>query len=209
MTQHDRMWMIFKLFAQREAGGEFFFYSQIQWLVLPLGSNIRMWVFIKLRIPRCLYNLKVTPESHLFSRPLYSRKWPLHDQILFDAIMKTNECNMITYWGVPQFQSWHLGELRCNQGNAKLRLSSLSTLSRAQIISSSPLQSISLLRGSINQRSHMPQPGESDWPRHRCRLRALPHYSGPGLKCWSKEYWGTLEVLKMAFFILFFFFSHI
>ena len=96
----------------------------------------------------------MTPESHLFSRPLYSRKWPLHDQILFDAIMKTNECNMIIYWGVPQFQSWHRGELRCNQGNTKLCLSSLSTLSLAQIISSSPLQSISLLRGSINQRKH-------------------------------------------------------
>lgn len=96
----------------------------------------------------------MTPESHLFSRPLYSRKWPLHDQILFDAIMKTNECNMIIYWEVPQFQSWHRGELRCNQGNTKLCLSSLSTLSLAQIISSSSLQSISLLRGSINQRKH-------------------------------------------------------
>lgn len=96
----------------------------------------------------------MTPESHLFSRPLYSGKWPLHDQILFDAIMKTNECNMIIYWGVPQFQSWHRGELRCNPGNTKLCLSSLSTLSLVQIISSSSLQSISLLRVSINQRKH-------------------------------------------------------
>lgn len=96
----------------------------------------------------------MTPESHLFSRPLYSGKWPLHDQILFDAIMKTNECNMIIYWGVPQFQSWHRGELRCDPGNTKLCLSSLSTLSLVQIISSSSLQSISLLRVSINQRKH-------------------------------------------------------
>lgn len=109
---------------------------------------------IKLRIPHCLHNPKVTPESHLFSRPPYSGKWPLHDQILFDAIMKTNECNMIIYWGAPHFQSWHRGELRCNPGNAKLCLSSLSTLSLAQIISSSSLQSIGLLRGSINQRKH-------------------------------------------------------
>ena len=115
-----------------------------------------MWVlpFIKLQIPRCLHNPKVTPESHLFSRPPYSGKWPLHDQILFDAIMKTNECNTIIYWGVPQFQSWHGGELRCNPGNAKLCLSSLSTLSLAQIISSSSRQGISLLRASINQKKH-------------------------------------------------------
>lgn len=46
--------------------------------------------------------------------------------------------------------------MRCNPGNTKLCLSSLSTLSLAQIISSSSLESISLLRGGcINQRLHM------------------------------------------------------
>lgn len=131
----------------------------------------------------------MTPQSHLFSRPPYSRKWPLHDQILFDAIMKTNECNMIIYWGVLQFQSWHHRELRCNQGNTKLCLSSLSTLSPAQIISSSSLQSISLLRGSINQRKH----------RSTCLCRAT--LTDPTITADSKPYFIilSLDSLQLQF----------
>lgn len=59
---------------------------------------------------------------------------------------------MIIYWEVRQFQSWHHRELRWNQGNTKLCLSSLSALSLAQILSSGSFQSIILLKGSINQR---------------------------------------------------------